>query len=473
MVFAAARRYTNEKIDTQFDTEKRSSDAIDRAHLMNERASGRKEHISTWWWLLLVATIAAVAWWVGDQRPTEQPLSPNSALPTDASALNSARIVSALPAAKATGSGDRTKTAAMEPVNVPPKSSLDEGMFEVCGIGKWRIKDGGIPPPPRMSSSTAVLHAVLNELLQSKSEVDRALGLYLKASLAGKATTEEMLLSKPGCFAQKDTTCRNEVHAAESAAIRASSRPLIELANETKDPAVYAAAMHRCNGMMGKSPCDALKPERFLALDPQNGFANLVAANELASNSARSRDGVADLKRAGTLYSNALASSKFDLQLPQFARILDASAVREQPIFMIHSFTDWLLIERRRLEHTANQEPVFMCKFWDVFGSSNEPQPKFCSTVDAIRAKHPANLSAFRDAVSELKTQGLSPEKLLPMETELKLLERIDTQKHGGPYWFSCEGMARDNPYNAEILRHGQLHVLRKLAAKKDVGQTQ
>jgi hypothetical protein len=473
MVFAVARLYTNGKIDTQFDAEKRSSDAIESAHLMNERTSSQKQRISLWWWLLLVAMIAAVAWWVGDQPPAEQMLSPSSALSTDASTLNGARIVSALPATKATDSGDRTKTAATKPVSTPLKSSLDEGVFEVCGIGKWRIKDGGIPPPPRMSSSTAVLHAVLNDLLQSKSEVDRALGLYLKASLAGKATMEEMLLSKPGCFTQKDATCGNEVHAAESASIRASSRPLIELANETKDPAVYAAAMHRCNGMMGKSPCDALKPERFLALDPQNGFANLVAANELASNSARSRDGVGDLKRAGTLYNNALALSTFDLQLPQFGRILEAPAVREQPIFMIHSFTDWLLSERRRVEHTANQEPMFMCRFWNVFGSSNEPQPKFCSTVDSIRAKHPADLSAFRAAVSELKTQGLSPEKLSPMETELTLLERVDTQKYGGPTWFSCEGMARDNPYNAEILRHGQLHVLRKLAAKKDVGQTQ
>jgi hypothetical protein len=440
---------------------------------MNERASSRKQHISPWWWLLLVATIAAVAWWVGIQRPAKQPLTPNFVLPTDASTLNSARISSALPAAKTTGSGERTKTAATASVAVPLKSSLDDDMFEVCGIGKWRIKDGGIPPPPRMTSANAVLHAVLNELLQSKSEIDRALGLYLKASLAGKATREEMLLSKPGCFAQKDVACSNEVHAAESASIRESSRPLIELANETKDPAVYAAAMHRCSGMMAKSPCDALKPERLLALDPQNGFANLVAANELASNLARSDDRVGDLKRAETLYSNALTLPKFDLRLPQFVRILEVPAVREQPIFMIHSFTEWLLNERGRLEHTANQEPAFMCQYWNIFSVRNQPQPKFCSTVDAIRAKYPANLSAFRDAITELRTQGLPSEKLSPMEAELKLLEQIDAQKYRRSHWFSCEGMARDNPNNAEILRHGQLHVLRKLAAKKDVGQAQ
>jgi hypothetical protein len=440
---------------------------------MNERASSRKQHISPWWWLLLVATIAAVAWWVGDQRPIEQLLSPNSASSTNASTSNFARTIGALPAVEAAGSRDRPKTTAVAPVTVPLKSSLDDDMFEVCGIGKWRIRDGAIPPPPRMTSSAAVLHAVLNELLQSESEIDRALGLYLKASLAGKATTEEMLLSKPGCFAQKDVACSNEVHAAESASIRESSRPLIELANETKDPAVYAAAMHRCSGMMAKPPCDALKPERLLALDPQNGFANLVAANELASNLARGEDRAGDLKRAGTLYSNALALSKFDLRLPQFARILEAPAVREQPIFMIHSFTDWLLSERGRVEHMANQEPVFMCRYWNIFGVRNQPQPKFCSTVDAIRAKYPANLSAFRDAITELRTQGLPTEKLSPMEAELKLLDQIDTQKYRGPHWFSCEGMARDNPNNAEILRHGQLHVLRKLAAKKDVGQTQ
>jgi hypothetical protein len=432
---------------------------------MSEQPLAPRSHARFWRGLLLFVVIALAVWWLRDSLTLEH-TSTAAAVPSSSNALIAKTGPTVAPII--TTNEPRAKPGEKAWDGVLPKSAYENVIYEVCGIGKWRLKDGPIPNPLRMTSSDAVVHTVLNELVSGKTEGDRALGLYLKASLAGMAVREEMLRRQPDCYKQeKGVTCINAVGAAEKQAIREASALLIELAKDTKDPAVYAAAMHRCDGMMLESPCDTLKPDRLLMLDAQNGFANLVAANDLARNAVRSRDPVGDAKRAEMLYEKALTMPMFDSRLPAFARILDAPTVREQPVFMINSFTDWLQSERRGIERTAAVEASMNCTLHAVFGISSDAPPVFCPSVNTLRERHPFDLYTYRDTISKLKAKDATNRNIAQLEAELKLLMQTEHELRKGPNWLTCEGMARDNPINAEILRYGHIDAMRRFAAKR------
>ena len=179
------------------------------------------------------------------------------------------------------------------------QSQPEPGETEVCGLGIVKAAQAGNDESDPLALArqrrSPTVRAEWEAALQASPDVrTRAAGLRI----AGMAGAEEPGRAIDGRQAderkeacREDAACEKRAEE-ESAAVfaRASAHPhadaLARLARDSKDPVVYALAMHHCpraSGPAGPGACPLLSYEQWASIDPDNAAPWLYLADQVVA----------------------------------------------------------------------------------------------------------------------------------------------------------------------------------------------
>jgi hypothetical protein len=428
-----------------------------------------------WFWALPIVLLCASVWWFSTDAARTGPPSDAKAAPL--------RTITSESAPPVTGNArDRASEVAVAPsgsvheAKTGKAKTTDAGYeVEVCGFGKWNSASGPIPWPVQVTSNEPSVHTALSRLLQSKDEVDRALAHYLKASLAKMAAQEENRVRNPKrCDSRPEAerpACWDAEHALESAALNKAAGPLVDLATNTKNPDVYAMALHLCFYRMysicpAEGACAKISAQQFAALDPKNAYAHVRFAGEtdkwqFLGNTPT--DGLSPSK----IYAAALAAPEFNLRLPPFHRLLDDDGIRQESIPIRHAIAAWLSEQRRTLDNNGHTMVRVRC---DLETRIDGQIPDYCEPVQERLRAYPTRLADL-DAAASIAAAGWSAEKIAAEKAEREKLRNLSYERDRGPHWFSCEGMKHRLSIIPEELKYGELEAVRRYAKRKEASK--
>ena len=176
-------------------------------------------------------------------------------------------------------------------VNKPTGSAeiaaVDDG--SACGLDKIRgTLDTGKLPPDVVALARQTLEKITAQLLTSSIERERALGLYVQSIQRGLVAFDQQLSTHPDCA--RDEACIGKARALREQAALPQVEALAQLAASSVDPASYAAAFYRCNGLAIRA-CAPITAANWAAMDTGNAVPWLhVAIAAVARNDPVGRD---------------------------------------------------------------------------------------------------------------------------------------------------------------------------------------
>ena len=333
---------------------------------------------------------------------------------------------------------------------------------EVCGFGVQHVEEFpmGISLPP-VTAANETLNAAARDLASSKIDVDRALGLYLQAKLAGDAAFERAQIQEPGCGQSAPTDsgkpanppCSDNLRAALQAARMAAAKPLIEMALSTSDPNVYATAYYFCNDPQRpkgevRDACSSISAERWARIDPQNLFPALLARNPSSF-----KEGSSKMPASDPVDDTAMPTALYDARSLRYDRVMAQANFKQEPLYMQNAIAQYLLMESITSDFRFVQSAIYYCRPAEVARSARS------QTSDSIAETIGEQGKSYMDvavAVALGKQGRLSDAQMAKLEAEkadyFSRMERLASGVSG----YSCEGMALTVKYFADSFARGE-----------------
>jgi hypothetical protein len=357
--------------------------------------------------LLMLALLAALSlWFWGHSHPVAAAAPASGSPPIPRPPLGTAPPVK-LPLRAGSASPDNIRTV------------------DICGFGKVEI-DASDPTAAfkyigERSQNTA--EKWLATLRDSDDYRARAAGLFLEGKINAGASSQPM--TEP----TRDT--------------------LVQLAAGAGDPAVYAMALHACDGNFGDAPagaCRQISANGWARLDPDNATPWLLLAGK-----ARATHDTAAESDAFQHAAKAHTSDSYTFSMYGFAETALPADV--SPVERSYFANEVLGIEaaQRLAQYTAASQH---CSKEAVQDSIVRQQ---CNAVAELLLKGPTLLDTAIGASIGARV-GWPAQRVNQLKMEREALMQIFTQSvpADNELW-SCGGVQRGNAFLSQILRLGEM----------------
>jgi hypothetical protein len=200
-----------------------------------------------------------------------------------------------------------------------------DSIVDVCGLGKRKISSV-MQPDSGISSFVEIDRAwseIIDALQKTGGEQTRALASYLEVIRAGELAKEQTAIKNPGCIPGFSPNC--DPASDREHARAAQMKQLIEIAESSRDPSVFAMAYQQCQRPTAvETMCNRITAARWRELDRDNVLAraHANAGGEIPAEARAHADELLDaMSRRGSL----------DPRAPPFSRIFELASFRELP----------------------------------------------------------------------------------------------------------------------------------------------
>lgn len=172
-----------------------------------------------------------------------------------------------------------------DPSPNPPADSSSSIVIDVCGAGKTKVTSLHDLPAPLIDPlrDARALKRAVSELAASSAPGDRAIAFHYEATMASRAAAGDDGGRASACFT--DDNCRASAFQSIDQAAAPYYQQLAELAGQTGDPLAMSLAFRACRSpeVARTGACTGITAARWAELEPDNGVAWILAANEAAS----------------------------------------------------------------------------------------------------------------------------------------------------------------------------------------------
>lgn len=311
-------------------------------------------------------------------------------------------------------------------------ASLLKERVEVCGMSPseaayYVASDGKIGARPE--ATAALLAEAAGAIVQSADLRERATGLYIQAYLADSAGSEERELKDREC---KTPDCRRALTAAWAETRRNAARPLAELARQTRDPAIYAAAVHSCQ-KEETGGCIGISYAGWAKLEPENAAPWMMLSEQ--AKAAGDANGHAEALR------HIATASRVDFRLPDMRPLINTDAVTKAPIFAQAELSNWLIgvVAATSISHGS---ALFSICLRD--SSGNLERKSLCDKLASMTLDSERSATGLMLATVLASKLAWPDDKMLALKDERDLIMGLWMADSNPKNPFGCEQITKD-----------------------------
>ena len=398
---------------------------------------------------------------------------------------------------------DQRATSAIPRVSTPPRTPsaatplgsmfndasaiAPDAELQVCGLSQAEARriekqQGAIS----MASASMALAQPVAALLQSDVVEKKALGLYFEALRAGWNALEagSQIPKKPECEGNDNCAAANALalqkllHTATQKAVA----PLVTLALNSKNPAVYATAFYACeldgaremntdsnqpDGVADarSANCAAIVLADWAALDNNNAVPWMLLAGEAADTlRASRRDGAQQDAMNAALdaaINKAVLAPQFNARFPAVATVFDDDQLRMlSPLLQAALATELTGLQQSQ---TPAQSIARYCAT-PHFGL--EKRRLNCNAIANKMLELDTTFAGFNAAMTIGKSLRWDSARLTALSNEHKVALTLHGEQTDSNIKLNCENVATLNAYLQSVLRKGDREVGRELIGK-------
>lgn len=338
---------------------------------------------------------------------------------------------------------------------------------EVCGFGVQHVKEFpmGISLP-LITASNETLNKAARDLANSKIDTERALGLYLQAKLAGDAALERAQLQEPGCSYARSENPSNKSCSADFRAARQSARmdavkPLIEMAQTSTNPNVYATAYYFCEDVPrdARGACAPISAAGWARIDAENIFPQLLARSPgpFAGGTLRfPPDNPSD--------DLPLSGTRYDRRSLRFDQVMSQDIFKQEPLYMQMVITQWLTFELFLPDSGAIRSIYGFCRPAEI---SRASRSQACGQIADLMDRDGKTYLELSTAIKFGADGRLPDAQVEKLKAEQTNYYSRAAQIGSGVGGYSCEGMAIQMQHFADIFARGERAVMAEVDAIK------
>lgn len=338
---------------------------------------------------------------------------------------------------------------------------------EVCSFGLQHVKEFpmGISLPP-VTASNEMLNKAARNLIGSKIDTERALGLYLQAKLAGDAALERAQIQEPGCGQTKPVSspgkpCSADYLASPQIARMAAAKPLMEMAQTTTNPNVYATAYYFCEDVPrdARGVCAPISAAGWARVDPENIFPQLLVRSPgpFAGGTLRfPPDNPPD--------DSPLTGTRYDRRSLRFDHVMSQDFFKQEPLYMQLVVTQWLTFESFLPDSSAIRSIYGFCRPAEI---SRASRSQACGQIADLMDRDGKTYMDLNTAIKFGADGGLPDEQLEKLKAEQKNFYQRAFTIGSGVGGYSCEGMAIQVKHLADVFARGERAVMAEIRAGK------
>jgi hypothetical protein len=342
---------------------------------------------------------------------------------------------------------------------------------EVCGFGVQHVEEfpKGISSPP-VTASNETLNTAARNLANSKVDVERALGLYLQAKLAGDAALERAQIQEPGCgqpnsASSRSKPCSADYSAGYQTARMAGAKPLIEMARATTDPDVYATAYYFCESAPrdARGACAPISAAGWARLDPENIFPQLLVRSP-----GPYVGGLAKMPADNPPNDSPLPTARYDRRTLRFDRVMSQDVFKQEPLYMQTAITQSLIGEHFAPDSRAIQAIYAFCRPAEI---SRATRSQTCSDLIELMGSQGKSYMDLSLAL-KLGADGRLPDAQLAKlrEEDANYLSHVGSLANGTT-GYSCDGMAITVKHFADAFARGERAIAAEGIAPKSMAK--
>jgi hypothetical protein len=330
---------------------------------------------------------------------------------------------------------------------------MKEGV-EVCGMSPTEAayyvasngRIGGLA-----ESTAALLAEAAGAIVQSADVRERATGLYLQAYLARSAGADERELNDRDC---KTPDCRRALTEAWRETARNAAKPLAELARQSRDPAIYAAAVHACQ-KEETGGCNGISYAGWAQLEPENA-APWMILSEQAKAAGDANAGAKALRRI-------VIASRVDFRLPDMRPLINASALKEAVVPAQNELLGSMIgvAAATSIEHGMALGNI--CLRADIW---NDERKALCDKLANMMVGSDRSMVGLRMATIVARKLDWTDERIQALQDESDMIMGSWMAEANRGSGFGCEQMTRDVQRSKESLTIGERAVAREQVAK-------
>ncbi len=359
--------------------------------------------------------------------------------------------------------------------------------LQVCGLSQAEARRiekqrGAIS----MASASVALAQPVAALLQSDAVEKKALGLYFEALRAGWNALEagSQIPKKPECEGSDNCAAANALalqkllHAATQKAVT----PLVTLALNSKNPAVYATAFYACEldgaremnsdsnqpddvAAARPASCAAIVLADWAALDNNNAVPWMLLAGEAADTlRASRRDGAQQDALVAALDSainRAVLAPQFNARFPAVSTVFDDDQLLMlSPLLQAALATELMGLQQSK---SPAQSVANYCAT-PHFGL--EKRRLNCNAIANKMLELDTTFAGFNAAMTIGKSLRWDSARLTALSNENKIALTLHGEQTDSNIKLNCENVATLNGFLQSVLRKGEREVGRELIAK-------
>lgn len=332
-------------------------------------------------------------------------------------------------------------------------SLMKEGV-EVCGMSPteaayWVASDGRIGG---LTEATAALLAeAAGAIVQSADARERTTGLYIQAYLSQSAGGEERELKDREC---KTPECRRALTAAWAESRRNAARPLAELARQSRDPAIYAAAVHLCQ-KEETGGCNGISYSGWAKLEPENVAPWMMVSEQAKANGDANARAEA-LRRIAT-------ASLVDFRPPDMRPLINAGALKDAAAPSQYGLLGSMIGVAASISINHGMALGNICLRADIW---DDERKAICHNLANMMAEKDRSMVGLRMATIVAKKLGWSDERIQALQDESDMIMGSWMADANHENRVGCEQMAKEIQRGKEWLTIGERAVARQQAAK-------
>jgi hypothetical protein len=327
------------------------------------------------------------------------------------------------------------------PSRTQSAEKLDDAI-EVCGHGTipQHAVDRLIADDRKARSILAI---VANSLSQSANPSDRVVGLMTKI--------EQSLYAN--CAAGGE--CPNF-----AILDRASWRQLLEMANATTDPSIYAPIVTACRRAQ-MPDCGAINANRLSQMDPQNAFAWLAVAHEATQQG--------DVARRDMALERAAAATLYRPYIPDFGNLLESVVLAGDTGIVDVQITSFIItMQAVSQSGTSSASALPFCRAKEIDATGRR---SLCLKLADLQEKSAESLIDLALANAVGKAAGWPAEKSNALQKEYDDLVKVmmELGQVEAKSTLSCQTLEQLLPFVRNTLA-GELAALRRFANSRAKG---
>ncbi len=332
-------------------------------------------------------------------------------------------------------------------------SLMREGV-EACGMSPTEAayyvasngKIGGRP-----EATAALLAEAAGQIVQSTDARERATGLYIQAYLAESAGSDERELKDREC---KTPDCRRALTAALAETRRNAARPLAELARQSRDPAIYAAAVHACQKDEAGG-CSGISYSGWAKLEPDNAAPWMMLSEQAKV--------AGDTNARAEVLRHIATASRVDFRLPDMTPLINSGALKDAAVHAQYELLSSMIGVTASTSISHGMALGNICLRADLW---DDERKAVCDKLANMMAEKARSFVGLRMTTIVAKKLGWSDERIQALEYESDMIMGLYDVEMRRANQLGCEQMAKDIQRGKEWLTIGERAVAREQVAK-------